>query len=418
MVTCDIVNMYPNINLELGLEAVDYWVSKYPDFLHERFTKAFILEGLTLVLSNSCFQFNDRLKTGTATGTKVAPTYANLVMAYLETKLYSAVLQTFGHEIHAYIWINWLRFFGDVEVFVNLLNNLDRNLHFTHEASEDKISFLNVLIYKAQDKFQTDIFYKKTDNHDYLPFKSCHPRHSKDNIPFVLARIVCTIVSDPVIKQQRLLELSHWLENSQYPFDKIWESFEKISKMDQNILRQKVIKEKREQITFVHTNNPRNPLVFGELMKFVNCLKITTNEKFTKLFKNVDFTQSRKQPSNLGTILQHSYFGSNKFDHGVKKCDSLTCNTCQYLEEGEVAHFPNANVQIKIKHKFSCDGGYLLYKIRCKGCDDYYIGRTTCLKERFANHKFKLYNALYKDFHEALQTKYGPWKIISVINPI
>lgn len=120
MVTCDVTNMYPNITLKLGLEAVEYWVDKFPNLLHKRFTKDFILEGLTLVLTSSCFQFNDqhyRLKTGTATGTKVAPTYANLVMGYLETKLYASAFQTFGYEIHDYIVKNWFRFLDDGFIF-------------------------------------------------------------------------------------------------------------------------------------------------------------------------------------------------------------------------------------------------------------------------------------------------------------
>ena len=410
MVTCDVTNMYPNIELDLGLEAIQFWLDKFPTLLHQRFTKDFVLEGLTLVLTNSCFQFNDkhyRLKTGTATGTKVAPSYANLVMAFLETKLYTSVLHTFGYEIHNYIVRNWLRFlddgfifwkksFGEVEVFVDLLNNLDSRLKFTHEKSEEKISFLNVLIYKDANKIQTDVFYKKTDNHDYLPFNSCHPRHSKDNIPYILARIVCTIVSDPLVKRKRLNELSGWLQNSNYPPDKIWESFHLVNQIDQKVLRQKVTKEKNEQLIFVHTNNPNNPLVFREIMKYLNCLKIEGNEKFFNIFKNVDFIQSRKQPSNLGDILQHSYFGNLKFQHGVKKCGTLDCGTCIYLEEGEEAYFPNVDVTIRIKHRFTCDSGYLLYKLRCKGCNEYYIGRTTCLRERLSNHKLKTYNANYR----------------------
>ena len=47
-------------------------------------------------------------------------------------------------------------------------------------------------------------------------------------------------------------------------------------------------------------------------------------------------------------------------------------------------------------HWFTCNSGYLLYKLRCKGCNDYYIGRTNCLRERLANHKLKTYNANYR----------------------
>ena len=86
MLTCDVTKMYPNIILQRGLKGVEYWLVTFPSVLHPRFTKEFVLEGLALVLENSCFQFEDkhyRLKTGTATGTMEAPTYANLVMAYL-----------------------------------------------------------------------------------------------------------------------------------------------------------------------------------------------------------------------------------------------------------------------------------------------------------------------------------------------
>ena len=103
-VTCDVSDMYPNIILEeFGLEGVEYWLDTHPQLLHGRFNKKFILEGLTLVMTSCSFTFNDEhymLKTGTATGTMVAPTYANLVMAFLETKMYNLVLEQFCPIVH------------------------------------------------------------------------------------------------------------------------------------------------------------------------------------------------------------------------------------------------------------------------------------------------------------------------------
>jgi predicted GIY-YIG superfamily endonuclease len=157
-----------------------------------------------------------------------------------------------------------------------------------------------------------------------------------------------------------------------------------------------VIKDKKDQITFVSKNNPKNPAVFGKLMTFINCLRVGTNEKFNRIFGNVEFIPSKMQPPNLGDILQHSYYGTEKFNHGVKKCPDSSCSTCDYLEEGREANFPNAGVNIKIRHNFSCDSGYLLYKLTCQGCNSYYIGRTTCLKERLTNHKFKTKNKNYR----------------------
>ena len=406
-VVCDVETMYPRIELPIGQESIGFWIDEHPEVLKPtRFTKEFVLEALAVVMTNSYFQFNDKhykLKRGTATGTTVAPTYANLIMAYLEIKLYKLVLENFGKKTHDFVVQNWYRFLddgfifwddtlGDYHIFVNLLNSLHPNIKFTHESSKEKISFLNILLYKSKGKVEMDIFYKKTDNHDYLPFKSCHPRHTTDNIPFTLARMVCSIVSSPAVKHQRLIELFGWLQNSGYPFDKICDSFTKVNSIDQKVLREKVIREKKDQLIFVNTFNPQNPQVFQKLMSYLKCLKISENEKYSHIFRDVSIIQSRRQPPNLGLIIQSSYFGSLKFQHGVSKCNANRCITCSYLEEGTEVFFHVSGVTIKIKHRFTCDSGYLLYKIRCKGCGEYYVGRTCCLKQRLYNHKFNVNN--------------------------
>ena len=91
----DIVNLCSNIPHEYGLEATSYWIEEYPEALPERINKEFIIKGLKFILENNYFMmFENKIykqKKGTAMGTKVAPTYANLVMGYWETRLYKEV---------------------------------------------------------------------------------------------------------------------------------------------------------------------------------------------------------------------------------------------------------------------------------------------------------------------------------------
>ena len=90
----DVVNLYSNIPHEYGLEAISYWIEKYPEALPERINKEFIMKGLKFILENNYFMFDNQIykqKKGTAMGTKVAPTYTNLVMGYWETRLYKEV---------------------------------------------------------------------------------------------------------------------------------------------------------------------------------------------------------------------------------------------------------------------------------------------------------------------------------------
>lgn len=87
LLTFDVKSLYTNISHNQGRNAVAFWVEKHRDQIAQRFSLNFILEGLNIVLQNNTFHFNDKYYlqlTGTAMGTKVAPTYANLTLGWLE----------------------------------------------------------------------------------------------------------------------------------------------------------------------------------------------------------------------------------------------------------------------------------------------------------------------------------------------
>ena len=56
--SCDIVSLYTSVPHDLGLEALLYWIEKKRNLIPERFTKAFIVEAASFVLSNNNFQFD------------------------------------------------------------------------------------------------------------------------------------------------------------------------------------------------------------------------------------------------------------------------------------------------------------------------------------------------------------------------
>ena len=105
LVTFDVENLYSNIPHDLGLEAIDFWINKYPDELPNRISKEFIINSIKLILENNSFCFNDTyfLQTkGTAMGTKFAPVYATLVLAYLEEKMYEKSEEDFNQTFRSY----------------------------------------------------------------------------------------------------------------------------------------------------------------------------------------------------------------------------------------------------------------------------------------------------------------------------
>lgn len=170
-------------------------IDKHPESLDPRFNKEFVIDSIVLILTNNTFTFDDKIylqKKGTAMGTKMAPSYATLVLGYLENKLYSEVADIMGREIGHYVYTNWRRFLDDcyikgpyggnkLEQLQHILNSLDSNIQLTGETSCKELPFLDVMIRKEKTCLTTDIYYKPTDSFQYLPYKSSHPRHTKNN---------------------------------------------------------------------------------------------------------------------------------------------------------------------------------------------------------------------------------------------
>ena len=73
------------------------------------------MEGIKTILENKTFMFDgcfyNQIR-GTAMGTKFVPTYATLVLAYLEEKLY-AHLEDVDKDLAEYVTGNWKRFLDD-----------------------------------------------------------------------------------------------------------------------------------------------------------------------------------------------------------------------------------------------------------------------------------------------------------------
>ena len=201
-----------------------------PDLLHERFSKDFVLKCLQFILENNFMHFNDifyRQKLGTAMGTKVAPNNVTVVLGFLEEKLFVTLEETIGQHFGNYIRMSWKRYLDDCFIIwdrgedqltdlFNILNSMSPTLKFTMESDRSRLSFLDVMIIKNGDRITTDVFYKITVTKQYLMFNSCHLRHIRNNIPYNLARRLCTIISDAEILDTRIKELQVLLQRH-YP---------------------------------------------------------------------------------------------------------------------------------------------------------------------------------------------------------
>ena len=159
--TCKIKSLYTNVKHDVFCKAIEYWIDKFHDDIRllSQFTKAFILEGLNMVLKFSYFYINKsffhQIK-GTAMGTIFAVLGSNLTVAYFEVKMFALLPRIYPKDFVDYFVRNYFRFLDDIfhtclisfdiEPFYKLINELDPDLKFIFEKLTTDINFLDINI--------------------------------------------------------------------------------------------------------------------------------------------------------------------------------------------------------------------------------------------------------------------------------
>ena len=408
LATFDVTSLYTSIPHNYGLEAIKYWLDKYRSSVNPRYSTSFILEAITFILTNNNFAFDDEYCNqilGTAMGSIFAPDYAGLTVGYLEIKLYTICELKWGKVTMLYIYENWSRFLDDCHITLDtkdvipedllaILNSINKNIQFTMDYSDKEIPFLDILI-KRDDNIWMDLYHKPTDTQRYVSFDSNHPSHCKRNIPFTLARRICTIVENECRKTSLLDSLRKNLSTQKYPLQVINRGISKALSIPQNELRKPAeSKEDNNILSFTTTYNPNNPEIFDVIKSGFTNLK---NNKISG-FDNLQLIHSRRQAPNLKRILTKAAFSTK--EHRVRKCGDLRCGCCKHLILSDHFIFKNTGYRFNLKSSMSCDSSNLIYVVQCAGCLEEYIGETgegeTKLRDRVRVYRQHINDPIYQ----------------------
>ena len=63
--------------------------------------------------------------------------------------------------------------------------------------------YVSVILHPGR-TIETDIYYEDTNAHHYLPYDSALPDHSRDNVPYNLAKRIIIFVSNDEKAESRL----------------------------------------------------------------------------------------------------------------------------------------------------------------------------------------------------------------------
>ena len=115
------------------------------------------------------------------------------------------------------VFFIWTEGENKLESFLQRLNTFHPNLKFTHEKSKTSINFLDVVVRINGDKFETDLYSKPTDCHQFLEFNSAHPIHIKKSIVYSQGLRIKRLCSSSLTFEKHLESIRSWFGKRGYP---------------------------------------------------------------------------------------------------------------------------------------------------------------------------------------------------------
>ena len=392
LVSFDIVNMYPSIDNENGIQAVT-------TFLNSRVEKEpstqCIIEGLSLCLYNNNSKFaNENLLqvNGTATGAPNSCSYADIAIAPIDDAVFDKMesdfteLRYFGRYRDDCLAL-WCGSRERLQQFFKFLNSLSEDLKFTMEIGEESLCFLDVEIKFMNNQLYTTVYSKPTNTHIYLHANSCHNERSKKGIPKGVAlrlKRICSTDAEYSVKSD---EYKVHLMKRGYDKNMVTNAFDSLKTKSRCDARKKVEKEEHSQIIFATNFNPRGPDVASIIKRNVNIIENTPS--LQTLFPRGAIMVADKRENNLKNLLTRSdpyaikSDLTNLNDCGYVKCGKTSCDSCQnYVLPTSSIVCKATGRRYQIRRSSTCTTKCVIYVIVCKTCGKQGVGSTVSWKPR------------------------------------
>ena len=333
---------------------------------------------------------------GCAMGTKMSPSYASLFMGKFEEDK----LNHYHHQP-----LIWLRFLDDIFLiweyseeelldFIKYLNNAHPSIKFTYQYSSDKATFLDVDIYKNNDgTLGTSVHVKKTNNHQYIEYSSCHPISCKKGIPFSQAKRYRRIISDDEIFEKELGKLKSYFLERNYHSHIVDLAFQKASSLSRDEALSETAKHDAKMVPYVITYNPSLPNIGEIINKYWGLLALSQKSSVKYVFQHKPIL-AFKRPRNLADILTHSKLNFNQSHTGsVSACKRRRCTHCKSINESNEFVCSNTNETFSLNSDFDCTSENVIYLITCKKCHTQYVGQThQKVSKRMNSHRFDIFH--------------------------
>ena len=341
-------------------------------------------------------------KKGVPTGGSLCVQLANIAVFYVLNKcVYSnPELMTNVRSIKRFIDDGAGIFVGTERQYENWIINVNRLLEkynlnideFKISKGHNYVSFLDIMFcFDDEGNLQTDLFVKETDSRSYLNFNSCHPNHIFSGIVYSQFLRLRRIVNNNTRLSNRINEMKDSFRDAGYPNNLLENISLKVLSLERKLTNENNIADNllTDKVLVVSTYSADSTLVdtakcYEQQFLKTNCLSKPDN----KLFQFV-----KKVGPNLKCRLVKSKYLALGDKFGTSKpCNTVNCQCCKLIED--TTSFPVNNRVVKVAPG-DCNTYNIIYLLKCKLCQDAYIGRSTrTLRTRTGEHRVAFYKIL------------------------
>ena len=395
LLTIDVSNLYLNIPQDEGTAAC---IKALQETNNLPIPKHHLEQLFDFVLKENVFSFNDKVFKqiqGTAMGTKMAPSYANIFMHEIE----QGFLQT--QTIKPLVWkryiddifVIWTANQTQLDDFLLKLNQYHHTIKFTSETSQTSVNFLDMTIYKGHNFTQTNkldykTYFKPTNTFQYLHFKSAHTKNTKTAVIKGETKRFQRTNSEKPNYEQTIEQFKHHLISRGYPTHLITESILNAQTTNSN---PKPTQSTTPIILVTSLSNSTTSLNLKlrhhwDIIQNDPSLTTVFTDQPTVTFrktKTISNTLVRaKLPDDPDKHLDYIPTPAIRIPSRTPICGHWNCKTCpKLLPLRQLNGYP-------LVQNLNCKSQNVIYAIQCNICRKLYIGQTNkCLHLRITNHR-------------------------------
>jgi hypothetical protein len=413
LVALDVDALYPNIKIELALEAIKDALVTTSSYSNQQIEM--IGELAEYTLRNSVVHYRGnwfKSKEGAPTGGPESPSIANIHVKYvLDKKILDHVevrrLNSLDKRKRFLddIWAFWKGTYRTFEKFLDTFNKIGKEFGITVKGGcSDSVEFLDVTTKVEDGRINTTMYVKPTDSLRYLNRRSFHSPHTFSGIPFSQFRRASVICSDVSVRNVCIDRMVGKFKDSGYTAKELLVPAERArSQVRQRLLENQGDKttQKDDIITMIINKD-------CGLKKVLNSFFESVKEEFTAIVGEKRILVAERRLANTASLL-FSKAGFSQTTMEVRdsqKCmKSKRCKNCPLMNLGDEVVCDGT--VIKLDMRCCCTTEGVIYVALCRYCEkgNFYFGQSeNSLQERNRGHRFAFKISEYEKSALSLHT--------------